>query len=314
MADAQTGEFERLKEFGIKAIQITKANATRMGASLTDVGKTALAFTDKMGKEAFKIIDRNNRKQVTSTIQAIWNEKYEGAMQERSKTLSGLMNNLSDDWTQFKDRVAQKTMPLIEKRVKQFSETMKKHFTNAGGAGDGWEKMLAINISRGTEYLTGFTAQLVNEAYEQGEAFKKMTDDSAEWQETGAGHAKFLIAEYKRIKAWLINNGSAMWNSMKKGANDVLTILSAIATALRVIGSIPDIVIGKKLTDGGTDLLKPDKTGTVGGSGGIQTFDYPQTSSVTNIYTQNSRHGVDNALNSRGDMSLQVGRSTLGLA
>jgi len=32
------------------------------------------------------------------------------------------------------------------------------------------------------------------------------------------------------------------------------------------------------------------------------------TTNVTNIYTQNSRHGVDNAINSRGNMTLQVGR------
>jgi len=314
MADAQTGEFERLKEFGIKAIQITKANATRMGASLTDVGKTALAFTDKMGKEAFKIIDRNNRKQVTSTIQAIWNEKYKGAMEERSKTLSGLMNNLGDVLTQFNDRVAKKVMPLMKTRLKQFSETIKKYFTNAGGAGDGWEKMLAININRGTEYLTGFTAQLVNEAYEQGEAFKKMKDDSAEWQETGADHAKFLIDEYKSMKKWLTDNGSSMWDGIKQGANSMLTIINALAWSIKkVISGFKTLNkfgydIGKSI--GNTEQNIKDSAQTSRGESPTAAL----PSNVTNIYTQNSRHGVDNALNSRGDMSLQVGRSTLGLA
>jgi len=71
LADAQTGEFERLKEFGIKAIQITKSNAATMGATMADVGKTALTFTDKMGKETFKVVDRNNRAMITSTLSAI---------------------------------------------------------------------------------------------------------------------------------------------------------------------------------------------------------------------------------------------------
>ena len=331
MADAQTGEFERLKEFGIKAIQITKANATRMGASLMDVGKTALAFTDKMGKEAFKIIDRNNRKQVTSTITAIWNEKYEGAMKERSKTLSGMINNLSDVWTQFKDRVAKKTMPLIELRVKQFSETLDKHFTNAGGAGEGWEKMLAINIKRGTQYLTGFTAQLVNEAFEQGEAFKKMEDDSAEWQETGANHAKFLIGEYKSMKKWLTENGESMWDKMKAGANDLLTILEGIAWTINKViagykylhqagGSLYDHIENAKQRQREINeraIQNTIKERSISQNTTSPTSDLASVvnnNTINNIYTQNSKHGVENALNSRGEMSLQIGRSTLGLA
>jgi hypothetical protein len=66
-----------------------------MGASLEQVGQTALAFTDKMGKETYKIIDRNNREMITSTLMAIWNEKYAGAMEERSKTLAGMFSNLA---------------------------------------------------------------------------------------------------------------------------------------------------------------------------------------------------------------------------
>ena len=313
MADAQTGEFERLKEFGVKAIQITKANATRMGASLEQVGKTALAFTDKMGKEAFKIIDRNNRKQVTSTIQAIWNEKYKGAMEERSKTLDGMLNNLNDSWTQFKDRVAKKTMPLIEQRVKQFSETLDEHFTNAGGAGEGWEKMLEVNIKRGTNYLTGFTAELVNEAYHQGNAFKKMKDDSEDWQKTGREHAKFLIDEYKSMKKWLIENGGTMWENIKTGANSMLTIMNALAW------SINKVISGfKTLNKFGYDIGKAIagteqniKESAQRGRGETPLSEQPYPSNVTNIYTQNSRHGVDNALNSRGSMSPQVGRASL---
>jgi hypothetical protein len=314
MADAQTGEFERLKEFGIKAIQITKANATRMGASLTDVGKTALAFTDKMGKEAFKIIDRNNRKQVTSTIQAIWNEKYEGAMEERSKTLGGILNNMGDDWMTFKNRVAEDVLPLMKTRLKQFSEAVGKYFLASGGAAEGWQNMLAISMKSGTEYITGFTAELFNEAYKQGLIFKDMTDDSAKWQTKGRDHAKFLIDEYKSMKKWLTDNGSSMWGGIKQGANSMLTIINALAWSInKVISGFKTLNkfgydIGKSI--GNTEQNIKDSAQTSRGESPTAAL----PSNVTNIYTQNSRHGVDNALNSRGDMSLQVGRSTLGLA
>ena len=316
MADAQTGEFERLKEFGIKAIQITKANAVRMGASLEQVGKTALAFTDKMGKEAFKIIDRNNRKQVTSTIESIWNEKYKGAMEERSKTLGGILNNMGDDWMNFKNRVADDVLPLMKKRLKQFSEAVDEHFLESGGAGEGWQNMLAISMKSGTEYITGFTAELFNEAYKQGLIFKDMEDDSAAWQKKGKDHAKFLIDEYKSMKKWLTENGSKMWDGIKQGATSMLTIINALAWSInKVISGFKTLNkfgydIGKAI--GNTEQNIKDSAQRGRGESTSSNPQYP--SNVTNIYTQNSRHGVDNALNSRGNMSLQVGRSTLGFA
>ena len=317
MADAQTGEFERLKEFGIKAIQITKANATRMGQSLEAVGKTALAFTDKMGKESFKIIDRNNRKQVTSTIESIWNEKYEGAMEERSKTLGGILNNMGDDWMNFKNRVAEDVLPLLKTRLKQFSEAVNKYFLDAGGAAEGWQKLIAISMKSGTEYITGFTSQLLNEAYNQGLIYKDMTDDSAEWQEKGSKHAKFLIDEYKSMKKWLTENGSGMWTGMKEGANSMLTILNALAwTINKVISGFKSLKklgydIGKGIGNLEQNIKDSSSQQRVNsGENDAEKFN----SNITNIYTQNSRQGVDNALNSRGSMSPQVGRSTLGLA
>lgn len=97
LADAQTGEFERLKEFGIKALEITKKNAEQLGVSAEQAGQTALTYTDKYGKQQVAVVDRNNREMITSTITGIWNEKYAGAMEQRSKTLSGMLSTLKDN-------------------------------------------------------------------------------------------------------------------------------------------------------------------------------------------------------------------------
>ena len=97
LADAQTGEFERLKEFGIKALEITKKNAEQLGVSAEEAGKTALMYTDKYGKQQVEVVDRNNREMITSTITGIWNEKYAGAMETRSKTMSGMLSTLKDN-------------------------------------------------------------------------------------------------------------------------------------------------------------------------------------------------------------------------
>lgn len=99
VADAQTGEFERLKEFGIKAVEVTKKNYQQLGVAASQVGLTALTYVNKAGEQVSAVIDRTNREMITSTITAIWNEKYAGAMETRSKTLSGMASTLKDNLT-----------------------------------------------------------------------------------------------------------------------------------------------------------------------------------------------------------------------
>jgi hypothetical protein len=87
IADAVTGENERLKEFGIKA--------SKEGA------KTTYTWTDRAGKQMKKTIDGNNRALIQSTLLAIWNSKYKGAMDEQSRTWNGMVSNLKDTWARF---------------------------------------------------------------------------------------------------------------------------------------------------------------------------------------------------------------------
>ncbi len=91
IADAVTGENERLKEFGIKAAK--------------EGGKIIYSYTDKAGKQRQKAIDASNREMIRRTLVAIWNEKYAGAMDEQSRTWQGMMSNLGDQWTRFTARV-----------------------------------------------------------------------------------------------------------------------------------------------------------------------------------------------------------------
>ena len=101
LADAQMGEFERLKEFGVKAVEITKKNAESLGASMADAGKTALMYTDQYGKQQIKVIDRNNQEAITAALVGVDGifQQYTGAMEARSKTLTGLLSTLQDNVT-----------------------------------------------------------------------------------------------------------------------------------------------------------------------------------------------------------------------
>ena len=87
IADAVTGENERLKEFGIKG--------SKKGGQIT------YEYTDKAGQQRTKTVDAENRKMIESTLATIWNEKYGGAMDKLSGTWAGMVSNLKDQWARF---------------------------------------------------------------------------------------------------------------------------------------------------------------------------------------------------------------------
>lgn len=78
VADASTGEFERLKEFGIKA----KKEGDNV--SLTFQGVTTTI--------------RNSAADITKYLENIGNVSFGGAMEERAKTLDGTIAALGDTW------------------------------------------------------------------------------------------------------------------------------------------------------------------------------------------------------------------------
>lgn len=93
IADAVTGENERLKEFGIKA--------RKTG------GKIVYEYSMN-GKQMRKVASATNRLQIEETLRAIWNERYPGAMKRLSTTWSGMWSNLSDQVSRFMLKVMAK--------------------------------------------------------------------------------------------------------------------------------------------------------------------------------------------------------------
>jgi hypothetical protein len=118
MADAMTGENERLKEFGIKASQ--------------QGDKIAYNWTDSSGK-AKHIIIKNNSEIIQNTIQAIFNSKYQDAMKNQMSTYGGMVANLKDQWTQFKkDFMDAGLFAFIKAFIKTFTESFTKSFMLTG--------------------------------------------------------------------------------------------------------------------------------------------------------------------------------------
>jgi phage tail tape-measure protein len=134
IADAVTGEYERLKEFGVKAD--TRGNRVRFN------------YTDKDGKQQFKTVDKRNRQMIQSTLEAIWNEKYAGAMDKQSRTWRGMVSNLSDQWTRFKVKVMQ--AGLFDWMKGKLSDLLKLvDKMAADGSLDRYARLWSVNIKAG---------------------------------------------------------------------------------------------------------------------------------------------------------------------
>lgn len=81
VADASTGEFERLKEFGIRASKQGDQIALTFRGVTTTIGDSA--------------------EEITRYLRQIGEVDFAGAMEERAKTLDGAISNLADSWETF---------------------------------------------------------------------------------------------------------------------------------------------------------------------------------------------------------------------
>ena len=90
-ADAATGEFERLKEFGVKA--------------KTQGDNVTFAWTEN-GKELTKTVKKNSN-EIRAFLLDTLGGRFSGAMDRQSRTWNGMMSNLGDTWTDFKRRIGE---------------------------------------------------------------------------------------------------------------------------------------------------------------------------------------------------------------
>jgi hypothetical protein len=139
-ADAATFEFERLKEFGLRAQQ--KGNE--------------VTFTwTKNGKQMSKVVKKNSD-DVRKFILQNLGERFNGAMIRQSKTWNGMMANLGDSWTNFKKQIGDGG----------FFENMKSRLANlldtiGRFADDGTLQRWAQTISNGLTAVADFVGSMV---------------------------------------------------------------------------------------------------------------------------------------------------------
>lgn len=88
--DAANGENERLKEaFNVRA----KIEGNSIRYFYTDLAT---------GAERTAVANRNSRAEITRTLQTILSGNFRGGMDKLSRTWSGMLSNVSDQWERFK--------------------------------------------------------------------------------------------------------------------------------------------------------------------------------------------------------------------
>lgn len=113
LADAVSGEFERLKEFGVRTRQ--------EGDNVT------FAWTQN-GQELTKTVSKTSE-DITKALQDIF-VKFDGGMAKQSETMGGILSNLSDMWTGFVMKMAsagafdgaKAAMAELQEKMKIWSE------------------------------------------------------------------------------------------------------------------------------------------------------------------------------------------------
>lgn len=138
--DAQTGEFERLKEFGIKAKDMgDKVQFTFKGVK-TEVDKTSDAMKNY-------IVSLGNANGVT------------GAMDKISKTLGGQLSNLSDNWTTLMKNLGDSNTGVMSKTVDYLNQMLGA--INKIGKADNLTSKLGID-QRGKSWTEVPFSEMIN--------------------------------------------------------------------------------------------------------------------------------------------------------
>lgn len=201
MADAITGENERLKEFGIKA----KKN----GEEIT------YAWSDSSGAAREIVID-NNKAMIESTLNAIFNEKYIGAMDAQSKTWNGMISNMKDEWTLFQKDVMDQGLFDYLKAVLM---TVKD--------------MFAATFGKGKEGAKAFGESVMNAIKSSIETFGWLSDaiDGIKLAFKAVEYAVLLMS---KVIMEAINSPITLLNEMIDMYNTVVSVLGGTPVAVKI--------------------------------------------------------------------------------
>ncbi|WP_420011002.1 tape measure protein [Tateyamaria sp.] len=142
IADAVTGENERLKEFGIKASKV--GDYFEYAYSVDGVEKTVRAMAD-------------DRAAIEAALTSIFNERFGGAMELQAQTFDGMLSNIMDQWAKFQLMIMSNgVFDWMKSKMRLVLDELDR--LAASGELEAWAKAIADNILTGLNAIWEFGA------------------------------------------------------------------------------------------------------------------------------------------------------------
>lgn len=164
LTDASTGEFERLKEFGIKARK--------------EGDRTTFHYI-KNNKKMQRSVS-GDELEIKRVLTEIFADRFGGGMERQSKTMFGIISNLKGMWTEFLLKIADAGLfDYIKSKLQGLLDLINDMAAN--GELDKWAKSVSDNLIK---------------AFKWAEKFVKETD----WEAVGRGLATGVEALVKMIE------------------------------------------------------------------------------------------------------------------
>lgn len=183
MADATTFEFERLKEFGVRAAQ----QGDQVTFTWTENGKQLSKTVKKNSEEVSRFLIGNFR-------------RFEGAMDLQSRTWNGLVSNLSDTWTDFLRRVGEAgVFDFAKSRLEGFMARLDQW--DKDGTIDRWAKRFSgafEGILKGVEWFATSVAYHLDYIFE---TIAKGDTSKLWWLAAGLAAVVFALSPWSRAFA-----------------------------------------------------------------------------------------------------------------
>lgn len=210
VADAATGEFERLKEFGIKA----KNNGDTITFTFRGVATTV----------------KNSSKEIEQYLIDLGKTNFGGAMQRQMNTLDGSIANLSDTWEIFKYNLsdgafadmASSAIGLVTDGIAELNNQMESGAVESNldawsVAWSGWANDLDYLWG---EIESGFTAMFGNMDYEASNAIDTMSAYISHFPSELRSYLQTAIAYIKSWASEAIAYGAAVAGALNPFADN----------------------------------------------------------------------------------------------
>ncbi len=209
----------------------------------------------------------NSATEVIAAVQRVVKQRFSGMMEVTSKTLSGVITNIKDAWTQAKGLIAERINPAIKKELEKIRDW------GFAALNDGTMEMYADKIGKRLVSIFNSIKEIFPKVLEAAKTFWDFIAPKIKWLIENPGmvkNAAILLVMGKLTKMTLA------WGSALKGLHTFITVklvsaLGMLATRMGAVAAAVPVVTGAA-EFGGIGGAASASGATVAGIGALSTI------------------------------------------